>query len=399
MSSQASSTPRSFPFPPADDPLEVEPAYAVLRTEEPVTKVVMPHGGEAWLATRYEDVKTVFTDPRLSRSVAASVKDGPRVSATPTFGGSVNTMDGEDHVRLRSIVAPAFTRSSLKKLRPRIQRIADELIDEIVSEGNEADFCSRFTERLPVASMCEILGVPFKDRHLFRSWSTTVLSNSGVSADQYEEANQYIHDYVARRIDESPTEGILGLLVAAREQHRASNEELMGFAGTLLVGGHSTLVSHMTNAFYLLLSRRALWEQIVSDPAIVETAADELLRYIPLGVGAGNPRAATEDMELSGVSIKAGEFVVVARHSANRDADAFENPDEIDLRRVTNPHLGFGFGHHFCAGAQLARLEMQVALGTVTQRLPQLQLAVSPDAVRWRTNARERRLIALPVSW
>lgn len=396
--SQTASRPLRFPF-PHDDKLSVEPLYARLRVEQPVVRVVMPYGGEAWLATRYLDVRTVLSDPRFSR--AAAGPDVPRVTPNATFGGSVVDLDGADHSRQRLVVAPALTHAALRQLQPRIQQIADQLLDDLATDEAPADLIADYVQPFPIMVMCEALGVPAEDCTWFRSWSDSLLSTSTPQAagGQHERARENMRCYLAALLDGAPESGVMRLIHDAREQRRISREESVSLASTMLVGGHSTLVSQLSKSFYLLLARPAHWHQLVTEQDLLITAVEELLRYIPLGTGAGNPRIALEDLELSGVMIRAGEAVVVARHSANRDPEVFDKPDDLDLRRSPNPHLGFGFGPHFCAGTQLARIEMRIAIGTVARRLPGLRLAVAPDEVGWHLDARDPRVISLPVRW
>jgi cytochrome P450 len=198
-----------------------------------------------------------------------------------------------------------------------------------------------------------------------------------------------------------PTDDLLSALVDARDGgDRLSEEELVRLAVTLLISGHETTANQIGNAVYVLLSE-GHWERLVSGgPDLVPRAVEELLRYIPLGASVDFARVATEDVELGGQHIQAGEAVLVEFYAANRDQRAFAQPDRLDLlRENNNSHLTFGHGVHHCLGAQLARLEMQEVVTALITRFPALRLAVAPDEVRWRADRLVRGVLALPVAW
>ncbi|HEX4701588.1 MAG TPA: cytochrome P450, partial [Pseudonocardiaceae bacterium] len=347
---------RTYPFgPPAR--LDINPTYAELR-EQPLARVEMPYGGAAWLATRYEDVKMVLADPRFSRAETMG-KDVPRNVPPIQEDPSILSMDPPEHSRLRKLVAKAFTARHTERLRPRIQTIIDELLDRMVATGPPADLAESLAWPLPIQVICELLGVPTADRDKFRAWTDQVLSMAGAELPLIEEAraalNGYLADLIARRRVE-PTNDLLGELVAARDGgDRLSEQELIVFGVTLLVAGHETTANQTGNFVYTLLTRPALWLQLVGDPDLVPSAVEELSRFTPLGASAGFPRIATEDLELGGQLVRAGEAVVVQMASANRDSTVFDRPDEINLASADNPHVAFGHGVHHCLGAPLAR--------------------------------------------
>jgi cytochrome P450 RapN len=224
-----------------------------------------------------------------------------------------------------------------------------------------------------------------------------------IDRTQVEDARDNINGYLAELIEARrahPTDDLLGQLVHARDdEDRLSERELITFGVTLLVAGHETTANQTGNMVYLLLERRELWDQLVANPDLVPGAVEELLRYIPLGAAASFPRIAKEDVEIGGQLVRAGEAVLVMVASANRDAAVFDHPDEIDFHRSENPHVAFGHGVHHCLGAPLARLELQLAVGTLVRRLPGLRLAVPADDVPWRVNRLVRGVTALPVQW
>jgi cytochrome P450 len=397
-------TARPFPFPPSSDiGIGIEPLYAILRRDEPVSRIIMPYGGEAWIATRYHDVRTVLADPRFSR--AAAQGDMPRMNQAPTYGGSVIDLDPPEHTRSRAFIRAAFTLRSVEQIRPRVQQIVDLAIDDILAGPQPADLVPALAQRIPLSVMSTTLGVPAADRDLFLSWSGTVLATTAASPDQITQARHDLHSYLTDLIDDRRAQpaqdqpgDLFGALVRANADGRGpTSSELLDLAGTLLIGSHATTIAHLAKSIYVLLAEPRHWRSLVTRPDVVPTAVEELLRYIPLGVGAGNPRVATQDLDLGGVRVGAGEAVVVARHSANRDETVFGRPDELDLTRDPNPHLGFGHGVHYCVGAQIARTELRVALGTLARRIPALALAVDPSDIPWNTGTRARSPMVLPV--
>ncbi|MFI7543617.1 cytochrome P450 [Actinoplanes sp. NPDC049599] len=392
---------RPYPF-SEPDRLTLDPLYAELRRREPVTRVRLPFGEEAWLATRYQDVKVVLGDPRFSRAAAVG-RDEPRISPQPISGG-IMSMDPPDHSRLRRLVAKAFTARRVEQLRPGTAAIAAELIDAMVAAGPPADLVESFSTPLPVRVICRLLGVPPSDQHLFRTWSEAIVSTTSLPPETIIEYLGSLQAYMAGLIAErreTPTDDLIGALVQARDEDndRLTEQEMVELAAGLLAAGHETTVTQISNFVYVLLTHPEQLAILRARPELVPGAVEELLRYVPLGAAGLFARYATEDLELSGVRIRAGEPVIAAMSAANRDATVFDEPDRLDITRGAGPHLGFGHGVHHCLGAQLARMELQVALGTLLHRLPELRLAVDEKRLEWKSGLLVRGLRALPVTW
>ncbi|WP_433655665.1 cytochrome P450 [Nocardia sp. CA-128927] len=392
---------RQYPF---GEPirLDMDPLFAKLRREEPVSRVQLPYGDEGWLVTRYADAKLVLADPRFSRAVTVDREDIPRTTPNPSRQNSLLSMDPPEHSRLRKLVAKAFTSRRVEQLRPRAQEIVNERLDEIESAGPVADLVQSLALPLPVTVICEMLGVPTQDQHRFRDFSDTVLSTTAHTPEQIDDARAALEAYLAEVVAqrrERPADDLLGALVAARDNDdRLSEDELVNLGIGLLIAGHETTANQIANFTYVLLSEPRHWELLRGRPELVPGAIEELLRYVQLGSGGSFARVATEDVELSGVTVRAGESVIVNTQAANRDEGVFGNSDELDLTRNNNPHMAFGHGVHHCLGAQLARLELQVALGSLLQRFPTLHLAVPFEEVPWKTGLLVRGPKALPVS-
>lgn len=392
---------RRYPF---GEPvrLDIHPLMAKLQREEPVSRIELPYGGEAWLVTRYDDVKLVLADRRFSRAAAADREDVPRVTPVPTKSDSLIAMDPPEHTRLRKLVAKAFTGRRVEELRPRARAIVDERLDALEKSGAPADLVQNFALPLPVTVICEMLGVPPEDQHRFREFSDMMLSTTAYTREQITESRAGFEAYLAELIGQrrrQPTDDLLGALVSARDDDdRLSESELVSLGITMLIAGHETTANQIANFVYLLLTERQNWELLREQPDLLPGAIEELLRYVQLGAG-GSPRIATEDIELSGVTVRAGEAVFINLPTANRDENVFDHPHELDLARTHNPHAAFGYGAHHCLGAHLARMELQVAIGALLQRYPALRLAVPSDEVPWKTGLLVRGPKSLPVSW
>jgi cytochrome P450 len=398
---------RSYPF---NDPngLNLHPIYAQLRRDEPLTRVRLPYGEEAWLATRYEDVRLVLGDARFSR--AASIgRDEPRTHPYQSESGLL-AMDPPEHSRLRRLVAKAFTARRVELLRPRVTEIAEELLDTMVAAGSPADLVAHYADPLPVMVICELLGVPFADRGKFQLWSEAIVSTTSLSPQQIGEYMGNLHGYMAGLIAQRRAQGdlpadsaedLLGAMVRARDENndRLSEQELVELAAGLLAAGHETTVTQIPNFVYVLLTSPQRWAELRDHPELAPAAVEELTRYVPLGTAAAFARYAGEDIEVGGVLVRAGEPVLASLGSANRDGRIFDRPDELDFGRPNNPHMGFGHGVHHCVGAQLARVELQVAITALIRRLPGLKLAVAESELPWKNGMLVRGLKELPVTW
>jgi cytochrome P450 len=397
--SQEPATP--YPF-GATERLSVHPKLAEVRQQTPVLRIAMPYGGDAWLATRYDDVKMVLADPRFS--MAATVgKDVPRPVPNIASESSILTMDPPEHGRLRKLVARAFTVRRVEALRPRIQQILDELTDKLLANGSPADLASSVNWPLPITVICEMLGVPVSDQGRFREWTDGLLAISG-DGSRSQASREHLQGYLSELIvahRAEPKDDLLTELITARDvDDRLSEAELVNFAITLLLAGHETTANQTGNFVYLLLANRDLWETLVADPGLIPAAVEELLRFVPLGGGAGFVRIAKEDLVLaSGQAIAAGDAVMPDMGSANRDEVTYEHADQIDFHRTENQHVAFGHGAHHCLGAPLARMELQMAVTSLVKRVPTLRLAVPAEDVEWKTDRLIRGVRSLPVAW
>jgi len=394
---------RPYPFGEIDR-LELHPEYSRLRDEGKPVRVLMPYGGQAWLVVTYHDVKTVLSDKRFSLAATFN-RDVPRLFPLVQDQPSLVLMDPPEHTRLRKLVAGAFTNRRIEQLRPRIQQIVDDLLDRMVAKGQPADLIADFGFPLPITVICEMLGIPVEDRRRFRGWSDTVLALTSCPPDDIAAAIKALKAYFAELVAsrrEKPTNDLFGTLVKVRDEGDGlSEEELVVFAGTLLVAGHETTANLIGNSLYTLITHPDQFDRLKSDPTVLPAAIEELLRFIPARASVSRSKIAVEDVELSGVLIRAGDSVVAHLASANRDKTVFDRPDELDLARQVNPHVTFGPGIHHCLGAQLTRLELQVALGSLLKRLPNPRFAVPVEDVEasFKRGHLLRGLTSLPIAW
>ncbi|WP_037855063.1 cytochrome P450 [Streptomyces sp. NRRL S-340] len=394
------SDPQAFPFHETDE-LLIEPEFEELRANQPMCPVRLAHGEPAWLVTRYEDVKTVLGDSRFSRAEAAA-RDEPRTRYHRGLSGNILAFDPPEHTRLRRVVAKAFTARRVEQLRMRAQDIADGLVDAMTVRGAPADLVADFALPLPVTVICELLGVPLEDRTRFRLWSDALLSTTRFRPEEVEryadELSAYMASLVAERRKE-PRDDLLGVMVAARdEEDRLSEDELVAMGVSVLVAGHETTASQIPNFVYTLFEHPGELSRLRADLDLVPQAVEELMRFVPLGSG-GVARYALEDVELSGGVVRAGEPVVASNASANRDTAVYTCPEKLDLTRQEASHVGFGHGPHHCLGAQLARMELQVALRTLLERLPGLRLAGTAEDLVWKAGAGVKGLQKMLVTW
>ncbi|MFE2099304.1 cytochrome P450 [Streptomyces sp. NPDC059468] len=380
---------------------DFDPVLADLMREGPVTRVQLASGeGWAWLVTRYDDVRMVTNDSRFSR---AAVMGRQVTRLAPHYipdRGAVGVLDPPDHTRLRRSVAAAFTAKGVERIRPQARGMLDELVDELLQDGPPADLTATVLTPFPIAVICELMGVPAGDRPDMHTWTQLILSSAhGKEASEKakREMSAYFSDLVGLR-EGSTAEDVTSLLGAAVGRGEVTLEEAVGLAVLLQIGGEA-VTNNSGQLFYLLLTRPDLVARLRSDPGIRPRAIDELLRFIPHRNAVGLARIALEDVEIRGVRIRAGDAVYVSYLAANRDPGVFTDPETIDFSRSPNPHVAFGFGPHYCPGGMLARLESELLVDALLDRLPGLRLAVPPGQVPFRKGALIRGPEALPVTW
>lgn len=394
---QTTTTPLAFPL-GEPERLEVDESYRAVMTADGLVKVRMRYGEPAWLATRYADVKLVLGDRRFSRTAAIG-RDAPRVYPMPP-SANLLTMDPPEHSRLRTLLSKAFTHRRVETLRPWIRELADALIVELLAHGTPVDLVEHFAVPLPVAVICELLGVPAADRGRFRVWTDTMMSTTDRPIEEIQANQAAMYGYLAELIEAhraAPSDDLMSALIEATDERgRLTPEELLHLCTILLVAGHETTATQIPNFVYVLLEHPDAWTRLLADPNLIPVAVEELLRFVPLVESGIQPHYAVEDVEVGGTLVRAGEPVLVALPAANRDPRRFTDPDELRFDRSENQHVGFGHGAHHCLGAQLARVELQESLRALTSRLPGLRIAGEPG---WKSEMFVRGILRLPVAF
>ncbi|WP_330333758.1 cytochrome P450 [Streptomyces sp. NBC_00536] len=388
---------RAFPFPHRDG-LDPVPEFTELRRTDPVIRVRLPSGDPAWLVTRHADVRRVLADPCFSRA-RATRGEGPRINRTTTLPDSILAADPPDHSRLRRLVAPALSGRRAEAMRGGIALLAGQLLADMNRGPRPADLVASFTRPLPLTVICDLLGTPRIDGDQLDAWNDAMRSVTAVSDAEVLAAVADMTDYLTRLIAAKrahPGDDMLSALIAARDAgDRLSEGELISFCVVLLAGGYGTTADRLAGLAHLLLDRPERYQLLCREPESVPAAVEELLRYAQATVGA-NLRVATRDVVLSGVEIKEGEALIPLTSSANHDEDVHDAPDLLDLTRAAPAHLAFGYGAHFCVGAQLARVQLQEALAALVGRFPGLRAAGPPD---WKRGQITRAPRTVPVRW
>ena len=394
------------------------PLLEELREAAPV-HWVSQQGLESWIVTRYDEVRFVLGDPRFIKAPETVPEALRRFKAA--FGSqeesevrSLLATDPPDHTRLRRLVGKAFTPRRVDGLRRRAQQVTDGLLDAIDGDGGDrtgvVDLVEGLTIPLPVTMIGELVGVPAEDRADFKKWSDALLvvprDEEGRRSRQAgaEALRAYFADLVAERrrtmrpelAPDAQPYLVSALLTARDEGGRLSEQELLSMLMVVLTAGHETTGNLIGNSVLALFDWPDRRRRLQADPGLLRVAVEELLRFVG-PVMQPTLRVASEDVEIGGVVIPAGSVVVCMLASANRDPRRFPAPDEFDVAREDNPHLGFGHGIHFCLGAPLARMEAETALGSLLRRFPDMELAAGRQKIPWRPSALLRGPAVLPV--
>ncbi|MFG3009641.1 cytochrome P450 [Streptomyces cinerochromogenes] len=385
------------------------PLYARMREAGPVHRVLFPSGVRAWLVTGYDAAHAALNDDRLGKNhdrgndrwrARASIMPEPQHTQLQVH---LLHQDPPRHTRMRRLLTDAFTPRRTERLAPRIQELADHLVDRLPETG-PADLVGGFAADFPFLVLAEVIGLPRELADRFdRDWGKVVqpVGPTDPGRARYEARlhalQGYIADVVAHARDHAGDD-LLGRLVAARDRGELSREELDSMIFQLLVAGQEPVTNQITTALIALFRHPAQLARLREDPALLPRAVEELLRH-DSAFELTTWRFFDRDSDLHGTRIPAGDSVIVSLCAANRDPRRFPDPDTLDLGRGPNPHLAFGHGIHFCPGAALARTELRIALGTLVARLPGLHLAVADEDIEWIPSVLGRGTHRLPVGY
>ncbi|MFE2073089.1 cytochrome P450 [Streptomyces misionensis] len=386
-------------------PFDPPPALRDLQARRPVSRVRIWDGSSPWLITRHEDVRALLGDPRVSadprrpgyphRTAATRARDQLR--------SSFITLDDPEHARLRRMVTAPFTIKKMEALRPSVQRIVDDLIDRMLAGPKPVDLVEAFALPVPSLVICALLGVPYADHDFFQR-NTQVLVRRTSTEEDVRTANEaltaYLDDLLAAKQAE-PEDDLLSVLAVQRvATGELTRRQAVDMGVLLLAAGHETTANMIALGTLALLENP---DQLAplrdgADPGQVAAAVEELLRYLNI-THSGRRRVALEDIEIGGELIRAGDGIIFANEIANRDPDAFPDPDRLDLGRDARRHVAFGYGVHQCLGQPLARIELQVVYSTLYSRVPTLALATGIDQLEFKHDGFVYGVYELPVTW
>ncbi|MFE4660988.1 cytochrome P450 [Streptomyces hydrogenans] len=386
---------RSCPYhPPA--------AYDPLRHDRPLSRVTLWDGREVWFVTGHHTARALLADQRLSTD--STHPDFPipteRTQALRSRRrAALLGWDDPEHNVQRRMLIPSFSLKRTDAMRPRIQATVDRLLDAMEAAGPTAELVSAFALPVPSIVICDLLGVPYEDHDFFEEQSRRLLR--GPTGEDIEDALALLEGYLGDLIDAKraePGEGVLDDLVARQAREGGPDrEELVQLATILLVAGHETTANMISLGTYTLLRHPERMAQLRADPSLLPTAVEELLRF--LSIADGMLRVAREDLEIDGTVIRAGEGVVFSTSLINRDGAVYADPDALDWERTARHHVAFGFGIHQCLGQNLARAELEIALGTLLRRLPGLRLAAPAEEIPFKPGDTIQGMLELPVAW
>jgi nocardicin N-oxygenase len=397
-----SSTPCPYPFQrPAA--LEHPKELATLR-DEPLVPVILPSGDRAMLVSRYEDVRNLLTDERLSRNLnrpgAARISRNNQMFQDPRINP-----DPPEHTRVRRLVSKAFTPHRVKRLEPYVQSVVDDLLDGMERGTCPVDLNEALAFPLPIRVVCTLLGVPAGDIELFRHWTDSFLSISKFDGSQIRQAMTEMNSYIASLIEarrEAPGDDLVSAMIKARDEDegRLSEYELHWWCRLLLLVGYETTATQLGGGIAMLLAHPQQLALLRADMSLIPNAIEELLRWKIVGSSVSMLRFAVRDIAIRDDGLIAeGTSIIPAVDSANQDPSVFANPGKFDITRTDNPHLTFSAGPHFCIGAALARAELQIATESLLRRFPTLRLAVPASELRRQDGALLEGFLEIPVTW
>ncbi|GAA1874635.1 cytochrome P450 [Pseudonocardia ailaonensis] len=382
------------------------PELGTMRDEGRITRIRTPLGAEPWVVTRWSDVREVLGDAQRfsnawmrSRPMPGMAERSPEEIAT-LRAGNLLTYDPPEHTRLRRMLTGEFTGRRMRRLEPRVHEIVESHLDAMEQAGSPADLVADFALPVPSLVICELLGVPYEDRAEFQERSGRLLNLSVPMAEREAagaEQRAYMADLVARE-QAGPGDALLGTLIREHGDD-ITTDELIGIAGLLLIAGHETTSNMLGLGTLALLEHPDQLALVRDDPEAIGPAVEELLRWLSI-VHSGTFKVATEDTEISGTRIPAGDLLLLSLPAANRDPELLADPETLDVRRGTLGHVAFGHGIHHCLGAPLARMEMRIAFPALLKRFPDLRVvSADPAEERFRSFTVVYGMESLPVTW
>ncbi|TGB07113.1 cytochrome P450 [Streptomyces sp. MZ04] len=398
--SAPTATPIAFPQ-DRTCPYHPPEAYEPLREERPLSRVTLFDGRSVWAVTGQSTARALLADPRLSTDRENKAFPAPteRFARLRNRRLALLGVDDPLHNAQRRMLIPSFSVKRVAALRPRIQEIVDRLLDAMAEQGPPAELIGAFALPVPSMVICALLGVPYEDHDFFEEQSRRLLR--GPDADDVDRARDELDAYFGALIDRklrTPGDGLLDELIQRQlEAGGLKRDELLGLATILLVAGHETTANMISLGTFTLLQHPERLAELRSEQALLPAAIEELLRF--LSIAEGMLRVAKEDIDVAGHTIRANDGVVFSTSLINRDTAAYDAPEELDFRRTGGHHLAFGFGVHQCLGQNLARAELEIALRSLFERLPELRLAVPAAEIPFKPGDTIQGMLELPVTW
>ncbi len=381
-------------------PFDPPPTLRAKQEEGPLTKVRLWDGSTPWLVTRYAEQRALLANPAVSSDITRPGYPSP----APINGGSISfiLMDDPEHARLRRMVTAPFTIKRVEAMRPAVQKIVDELIDDMLAGPKPVDLVEAFALPVPSLVICELLGVPYADHDFFQDASKVVIRRDATPeqrAAAFGRLGGHLNNLVGEKLA-NPGDDLLSGLAERVKAGELSQQDVAQMGVLLLIARHETTANMIALGTLALLEhpdQLALLRD-TDDPKLVASAVEELLRYLHITHN-GRRRVALADIEIAGEVIRAGDGLIMANDIGNRDPDAFPEPDRLDIQRDARHHVAFGFGVHQCLGQPLARMELQVVYSTLYRRIPTLKLAADLEQISFKHDGSVYGVYELPVTW
>ena len=383
-----------------DDPTRVPEEYLRLRDERPVCPVSMVTGDPAYLVSKHEDLKTVLGDRRFSRA-AMCADDAPRCQAVQPHPDTILNMDPPRHTPLRKLAVEGFTPKRVEEMRPRIEEITHELLDDMAAMTPPVDLVAAFSLPLPLRVICENLGIPYEDHEKFLEWVDVIMTFNTpheVLIPAYMQLRGYFEDLLNKKRANLGDDFLSVLIRRADEERRLTESELLSLCTILMVAGHETTVTMLTNGTLNMMRHPDQLAALRADPSLMPNAVEEMLRLGLSGLSP-YPRVALTDVELSGEVVPRGSAVIVNYETALRDPEIFPDPERFDIRRKPVSQVFFGHGPHFCLGSTMGRVELEIGIRALFERFPTLALAIPPEELKWKDYATLGNFETFPVTW
>ncbi|ASW55683.1 cytochrome P450 [Plantactinospora sp. KBS50] len=408
MDDVATAPPPAFPM-PRTCPVDPPPGYAEIAAEQPISKVTLPTGRTAWLILGHDYLRQILADSRVSVNRLDPAyphlveMDGQAMGAISLVSRSLVGLDPPEHTVHRRMLINEFTVKKLAAMRPRIQAIVDECIDNLLKQEPPTDLVTALSLPVPSLVICDLLGVPYADHGFFQDRTLVAFNRKSTQLERMQAGAgllMYMDKLVTEKEAAPSDEDLIGRLITKyREAGNYAHEHLVGLSMLLLMAGFETTANMISLGTLSFIENPDQLAKLTDDGTLATRAVDELLRYLSIVDVSGGSRVAVEDIEIGGVTIRKGDGIIALLSGANRDPGYYPHPDNFDIDRGAKSHVAFGYGIHQCLGQNLARLELEIVYRTLFARVPTLRLAVPVSELPLKDEASIYGLAEMPVSW